>query len=65
MTEDQPQEQAVPAEQPQEVLRNMVGFLAQDLNTVATSVAATWVAAKVITKGNDQDPPQPDADPPQ
>jgi hypothetical protein len=64
MDENRSQEQAVPAEQPQEAQRSVAGLLAQDLNTIATSVAATYVAAKVITKGSNQDPPPPEADPP-
>ena len=44
--------------------RSVAGLLAQDLNTIATSVAATYVAAKVITKGSNQDPPPREADPP-
>lgn len=64
MDDNRNHEQPGPAEQPHEVQRNLADFLAEDLNTIVTSVAATWVAAKVITNGGNQDPPPPEAGPP-
>lgn len=65
MSEENMEQPGIPPvpENPQHVERNFLGYLASDLNSVATGVVTGIVtataAASHLIKGNDQAPPPP------